>query len=177
MAELEAEEFPEALSALVRSDRAALVRVAARQGLSMQDALECVQDGLCTFLRMHGHGEIRAPQDEWGRLLAGIVRNAARNRRRLHALSQPHEDAADQQPSDTATADELLIRESEHLRLRVCVAELCESQRAVVLLRLLDEQPGEDVAQSLGISRGHVDVLTHRAKASLRACLRREPAP
>ena len=58
------------------------------------------------------------------------------------------------------------------MRLRTCVAELCGVQRAVVMLRLLDEQSGEDVAATLGLSRGHVDVLVHRAKAALRVCMR-----
>ena len=40
------------------------------------------------------------------------------------------------------------------------------------MLRLLEEQPGEDVAASLGITRNHVDVLLHRAKASLRVCMK-----
>jgi RNA polymerase sigma-70 factor (ECF subfamily) len=52
------------------------------------------------------------------------------------------------------------------------VAELCSVQRAVVMLRLLDERSGEDVAEALGITRGHVDVLVHRAKAALRVCMR-----
>jgi len=56
-------------------------------------------------------------------------------------------------------------------RLRACVSELCEIQRAVVTLRMLDERPGEDVAMVLGISRGHVAVLLHRAKRALRACM------
>lgn len=44
-------------------------------------------------------------------------------------------------------------------------------------LRLLDEQYGDDVAAALGLSRGHVDVLLHRARASRRACLLEEQAP
>jgi RNA polymerase sigma-70 factor (ECF subfamily) len=51
------------------------------------------------------------------------------------------------------------------------VAELCEIQRAVVTLRMLDERPGEDVAHLLGITKNHAAVLLHRAKASLRACM------
>jgi DNA-directed RNA polymerase specialized sigma24 family protein len=37
--------------------------------------------------------------------------------------------------------------------------------------RLLEERGGEDVASALGLTRGYVDVLLHRAKHSLRACL------
>ncbi len=54
----------------------------------------------------------------------------------------------------------------------MCVTELCGVQRAVVTLRLLEERSGEDVAESLGLTRGHVDVLVHRAKQALRVCMR-----
>ena len=169
----EPQDFLDALTAMARRDRAALVRVATREGLSAQDALECVQDGLCTFLRTWQEGEVAAPREEWGPLLVGIVRNAARNWRRRHAVARPHEPWADEAASDAASADELLVRAEAHVRLRECVEQLCDIQRAVVMLRLLEEQPGEDVAQSLGISRGHVDVLVHRAKSALRTCMLR----
>ena len=58
------------------------------------------------------------------------------------------------------------------MRLQACVAELCTIQQSVVMLRLLDERSGEDVAGILGVTRAHVDVLVHRAKASLRVCMR-----
>jgi RNA polymerase sigma-70 factor (ECF subfamily) len=41
----------------------------------------------------------------------------------------------------------------------------------VVTLRLLEERPGEDVAQALGVSSNHVAVLLHRAKSALRVCM------
>jgi hypothetical protein len=62
-------------------------------------------------------------------------------------------------------------RAVEQVRLRACVAELCEIQRAVVTLRILEERPGEDVAQLLGITKNHAAVLLRRAKSSLRACM------
>jgi RNA polymerase sigma-70 factor (ECF subfamily) len=51
------------------------------------------------------------------------------------------------------------------------VDRLCRTQRTVVMMRLLEERPGEDVAAALGITRGYVDVLLHRAKASLLVCM------
>jgi RNA polymerase sigma-70 factor (ECF subfamily) len=54
------------------------------------------------------------------------------------------------------------------------VGRLAEAQRAVVTLRMLDELPGEDVARALGLAPGHVAVLLHRAKASLRDCMGEE---
>jgi RNA polymerase sigma-70 factor (ECF subfamily) len=173
VAEIEQEVLLDALTAVVHRERAALVRVALREGLSAEDGLECVQDALCTFLRLYKLGEVSAPVQQWGPFLAGIVRNGARNYRRRHAVARPHEPTAADCRSGAPAADEILIRAEAQVRLRVCVAELCEIQRAVVLLRLLSEQPGDDVAQSLGISRGYVDVLTHRAKSALRACMLR----
>jgi RNA polymerase sigma-70 factor, ECF subfamily len=76
------------------------------------------------------------------------------------------------EPTDDAADSELWIaRAEEHVRVQACVARLCDTQRAVVTLRLLDERGGEDVAAALGLTRGHVDVLLHRAKHALRACL------
>ena len=74
-------------------------------------------------------------------------------------------------PSGEASAEDLLAQAEEHVRLRACVERLCGTQRSVVMLRLLEERAGEDVAAVLGITRGHVDVLLHRAKASLRECM------
>ena len=72
---------------------------------------------------------------------------------------------------DAPLADDLLARAEEHVRLRACVTELCDVQRAVVTLRLLEELPGEEVGRTLGISSNHVAVLLSRAKSALRACL------
>jgi RNA polymerase sigma-70 factor (ECF subfamily) len=160
------------LSDLVRSGRAELVRTARREGAGPEDAVEAVQDALCTFLQLSQQKKTPADASAWPAYLAGIVRNAARNKRRRHHLARPHEDVdVLPVPSDASSAEKLVAEAEEHVRLRACVDQLCETQKAVVMLRLLEERPGEDVADSLGISRGYVDVLLHRAKASLRVCM------
>jgi RNA polymerase sigma-70 factor (ECF subfamily) len=163
------------LSDLARNGRADLVRTARREGAGPEDAVEAVQDALCTFLQVAQRKE--APEDpaEWPAYLAGIVRNVARNKRRRHHIARPHDDLdALPVPSEVSSAESLVAQAEEHVRLRACVDQLCETQKAVVMLRLLEERPGEDVAESLGISRGYVDVLLHRAKASLRVCMTHE---
>lgn len=159
------------LSAVILHERRALVAVARRQGLLPEDAIECVQEALCTVLQLLARDE--APTG-LGAYLTGVVRNLARNRRRTHHHARPH------LPFETARGDVLAVRpEAEawleraeaHVRVQACVAQLCDTQRAVVTLRLLEERDGEDVAMTLGITRNHVDVLLHRAKHSLRACL------
>jgi RNA polymerase sigma-70 factor (ECF subfamily) len=160
------------LSDLARSGRSELVRTARREGAGPEDAVEAVQDALCTFLQLAQKKETPADAAQWPAYLAGIVRNVARNKRRRHHVARPHEDLdALSVASDASSAEKLVAEAEEHVRLRACVDQLCETQKAVVMLRLLEERPGEDVADSLGISRGYVDVLLHRAKASLRVCM------
>lgn len=163
----------ELISRLVRARRASLAALARREGLSSEDAVDCVQEALCELLGAAQDGSLPADRDQWPGLLAGMVRNAARNRRRRHFLARPHEDidAHPRASGDAPPADDVIARAEEHVRLRACVEELCEIQKAVVTLRMLEEQPGEDVAQALGITPGHVAVLLYRAKAALRECM------
>jgi RNA polymerase sigma-70 factor (ECF subfamily) len=160
------------VSHIMRTRRAELAALARAEGATPEDAVDCVQEGLCTLLGLARKGELPEDPEAWPAMLVGIVRNVARNRRRRHFRARPHEDI-EAQPLEakTISADAAIARAEDHVRLRMCVEELCEIQKAVVTLRMLEEQPGEDVARALGISAGHVAVLLHRAKASLRACM------
>jgi RNA polymerase sigma-70 factor (ECF subfamily) len=161
------------LTDLIRAERGSLVRAARREGLAPEDAIDCAQEALSTFLQLLQRGEAPESPKTWAAFLTTIARNAARNRRRRHDVARPHDpledDGAGMDP--VASAEDLLAAAEEHVRLRACVDRLCGTQRSVVLLRMLEERPGDDVAEELGISRGYVDVLLHRAKASLRDCM------
>lgn len=168
----------DALERAIRTERDALARLARHEGLGPEDALDTVHDAFCTFLQL-ALAEKLPPEADHGAYLAGIVRNAARNRRRRHDLKKPHHAIESVAPGDTPSAPEegaleLMAKAEEHIRLRACVDRLCDTQKAVVTLRLLEDQPGEDVAHALGLKRGYVDVLLHRAKGSLLACMTEE---
>ena len=162
----------ERLLQAAQTQRGALAAVARSEGLTPEDAVDCVQEGLCTIIDLVRAGELERGRDP-APVLSTIVRNAARNHRRRHFRSRPHDeiDAHELPDRKLVFPDELVARAVEQLRLRACVAELCEIQRAVVTLRMLDERPGEDVADLLGITKNHAAVLLHRAKSSLRACM------
>ncbi len=165
------------ISRLARARRGALASLARAEGLSAEDAVDVVQDALTTLLvldraALPSFEDLEANEDGWHSFVATLVRNAARNKRRRHFLSRPHDAVDGHALADEAPeADLVLARAEEHVRLRGCVAELCDTQRAVVTLRMLEERPGEDVAKALGLSAGHVAVLLHRAKTALRACM------
>jgi RNA polymerase sigma-70 factor (ECF subfamily) len=162
----------DALDRVVREQRVELARLARRQGLSAEDAVDCVHDAFCTFLQLAVRRELPDDVAEHARHLAGIVVNTARNKRRRHHLARPHHAIDTVEPSGDEPSTETLVAHAEEcLRLRGCVNRLCKTQRTVVMMRLLEERPGEDVAAILGLTRGHVDVLLHRAKASLLVCM------
>ncbi len=172
------------LSSLARAERGALAALARAEGATPEDAVDCVQEGLCTLLAMARRAALPEDPAEWAPLLATVVRNVARNRRRRHFRALPHE-AFDEEaargeqagePEGARAADEALARAEEHVRLLACVQELCEIQKAVVTLRMLEEQEGEDVAAALGISPNYVAVLLLQGPAgrSGRAWRRRD---
>lgn len=168
-----------ALDRSIFAHRSELAGLARREGLAAEDAVDAVQDAFSKLLQLVLQG--RAPDGALAvrAYLFEIVRNTARNQRRLHRNARRHEALeAVPEPATAYPSGESLIAEAEeHVRLRACVDRLCDTQRAVVTLRMLEERPGEDVAERLGISRGYVDVLLHRAKGSLKACLLEPGAP
>lgn len=160
------------LDRITRSERARLVRVARSEGLGAEDALDCVHDALTTFLHLAMTDALPVDPATYPGFMVTTVRNAARNGRRLHRNAKVHESIEKEEPESAGPIPEALVADAEeHVRLRGCVDRLCDTQKAVVTLRMLEEHDGEDVAETLGISRGHVDVLLHRAKRALRACM------
>jgi len=162
------------VSRMVLQHRGRMVAIARQEGVLAEDALDCAQEAFQTFLLVpQARALVDAPED-CARLLSTLVRNAARNRRRRHHHARPHTSDGPvllriQDP--LLSSEALLLQSEEHLRLRGCVATLGEMQRRVVTLRMLEEHPGEDVAELLGVSRNHVAVLLLRAKERLRACM------
>lgn len=166
------EDVLERLSHVLARQRASLAAVARHEGLRPEEAVDCVQDALCTLLDLVQSGQLAADAEP-APVLVTIVRNAARNQRRRHFRARPHDElaVAELPDSELVLQEELVTRAEDVVRLRACVAELCEIQRAVVTLRLLEERPGENVAELLGVSANHVAVLLYRAKSALRACM------
>jgi RNA polymerase sigma-70 factor (ECF subfamily) len=141
------------LTQLVRAERPRLAAIARREGLTDVESLDAVQDGLVTFVGLPAAWDAVGRDDDGARLLATVVRNAARNARRRHHRARAHDGDPEALAGD---AD---------------VAALGDDAQRVVMMRLLDELGGDEVAEHLGTTPGNVAVMLHRAKARLRACL------
>lgn len=159
---------------LVHGNRARLAGIARAEGLAAEDALDCVQEAFQTFLVLPQARQLVEEPDDAAKLLSVLTKNLARNGRRRHHRARPH-DSDDATlaalPDDEATADVHVERAETYATMLGCITTLSEIQRAVVTLRLVDDVPGDDVAEQLGTTPGNVRVLLHRAKNTLRSCV------
>ena len=164
--------FTEWVGELARTHTRQLAGVARAEGLSAIDALDAVQEGLHTFLLLPQARTLVDDVEDSAKLLGVVVRNVARNMRRRHHRSQPHDDVANSGLANpVASVDEVIARAEDHVRLLGCMSRLAEVQKHVVTLRMLEEMSGEEVGRELGLTPSHVAVLLHRAKKELERCM------
>ena len=163
------------ISTLARTHARSLAGGAVREGLTRVEAIDAVQEAFSTLLTLPQARELSLDDEGAERLMAVLVRNAARNMRRRRHRSALHEplEGATEIPVDTPSVDELLAITEEHVALLGCVSQLAELQRRVVTMRVLEELSPEEVARTLGLTRGNIAVLLHRAKRDLIDCIER----
>lgn len=166
------------VSVLVHAHRDRLLAYARRRGLAAEEALDAVQDGFVSFLRLPEAQSIAQNGDDALKLLTVIVRHSLQNQlskrrrhERAHALLE-----AEAAQLDDESSEVLIARAEELARVKGCIERMAYLQRQVVMLSLLDEQPRETVAELLGISSGYVRVLLHRAREHVRSCPYDDPA-
>ena len=163
------------ISTLALTHARSLAAAAVREGLTRVEAIDAVQEAFTTLLALPQARELSLDDEGAARLMAVLVRNAARNMRRRRHRSSPHEPlgSATEIPADTPGVDALLAAAEEHVALLGCVSQLAEIQRLVVTMRVLEELSPEEVAGTLGLTPGHVAVLLHRAKRAVVDCMER----
>lgn len=163
------------VSELARAHTRPLADVAVREGLTRAEAVDAVQEGFLTLLTLPQARELSHDDEGAKRLMAVIVRNAARNMRRRHHRSCPHEpvDGDAELAANLPSVETLLARAEQHVAMLGCVKQLADLQRRVVMLRVIEELTPTDTAATLGLSTGSVAVLLHRAKLALMDCIER----
>lgn len=163
------------VSALARTHARPLAFAAVQEGLTRVEAIDAVQEAFVTLLSLSQARELSLDDEGAARLMAVLVRNAARNmrRRRHRTLRHGSLDGASELAADDPSVDSLIAAAEEHVALLGCVSQLAELQRHVVTLRLLEELAPREVAGTLGLTPNHVAVLLHRAKVALAECMER----
>jgi RNA polymerase sigma-70 factor (ECF subfamily) len=136
-------------------------------GGAHHDAEEVVQDAFMRALASLRKSDRPMALRAW---LYTIVRNRA-----LDELRKPHrrrlEDELEQlklaDPRPASDPFQSLLRRDALDGIVAAINELPERQRTALVLRELDDRSHDEVAGTLGISRGASKTLLHRAKANL----------
>jgi RNA polymerase sigma-70 factor (ECF subfamily) len=110
---------------------------------------------------------------EWVAWLRRIVAGQAARARRHHQADRrnPQHEVAGAEPADAADPGAGLVEAEEAARLAAALEELPATMREVVVRRVFDSQPFEELARELGCSCGAARVTWTRAVQRLRELL------
>lgn len=89
----------------------------------------------------------------------------------LRRNAQRKERLLEQFGADLLTPVQPSMPRLDYEKLRRCVQNLKERERAVVVMTFYHEQTGADLASFLGVSEANVRVIRHRAIHQLRQCM------
>jgi RNA polymerase sigma-70 factor, ECF subfamily len=179
-----------AFAALVQRNAGSLLRVACSLVRDSAAAEELVQETWLAVLTGLDSFEGRSSLRTW---LFRILVNKARTRFvrdgrvvPFSALAGPGEDAVDPGRFDADDAwrdppstwseenpERLALRAETRATIEACIAELPETQRAVITLRDVEELETDEICNLLSISVTNQRVLLHRARAKVRQALER----
>jgi RNA polymerase sigma-70 factor (ECF subfamily) len=128
---------------------------------------DLTQQVLITTLEALRAGRLREPE-KLASFVLGTCRMTVLDLRRN---AQRKERLLQQYGTELRRAEPLSTLHLDKDQLRRCVKNLNERERSVVVMTFYGEQPGEDVANLLGISEANVRVIRHRAIHRLRECM------
>jgi len=173
----------ESLKQAVADHTGPLLRGALALGWTLSDAEELVQDTFAAFLdgaaRFEGRSALRT-------YLFGILYNKARELRRKRAKELGSDDLEAEAafrarfdagghwlPSQPKGPEAAALNDELAALIAACSEKLPEQQRAAFFLKEIEQLPGDEICNVLGVTDTHLRVLLFRARLRLRECLER----
>jgi RNA polymerase sigma-70 factor (sigma-E family) len=170
MAPVERWDADDAVTQLYAAHYASLVRLAALLVRHSGEAEEIVQDA---FVAMHAKWRrLRDPDKALGYLRQTVV-NRARSSQRRHAVADRHSKAtaAPAGAHVAPSAEQRALSAETRATVMAALDRLPTRQREVLVLRYYIDLSENDIADTLGISRGAVKSHASRGVAALRTTL------
>ena len=155
----------QAVTALYTAAWQPLVRLATMLTGDASVAEEIVQDSFVALHRRWRH--LADPAAGHGYLRTSVVngaRSALRHRQVVERLRQPG-------PAAPAGPEERAVRSTEDARVLAALRTLPRRQQEVLVLRYYADLSEQEIASTLGVSRGAVKTHAHRGIAMLRTAL------
>jgi RNA polymerase sigma-70 factor (sigma-E family) len=160
----------DAVTQLYTAHYASLVRLTSLLVRHSGEAEEIVQDA---FVALHAKWRrLRDPDKALGYLRQTVV-NRARSSQRRHAVADRHANAsADaRRPAVAPSAEQHALSSETRAAVMAALDRLPTRQREVLVLRYYSDLSENDIAETLGISRGAVKSHASRGVAALRTTL------
>ncbi|MEU3689548.1 SigE family RNA polymerase sigma factor [Streptomyces narbonensis] len=157
-----ADERPPGLTELYRARRLDMVRLALFLVDDLHTAEDVVQDAFAAVCRAYGTSldGLRDPGAYLHTAVVNAARSVLRRRRTARGYTPPHQPAS-------PPVDEGLLLAEEHRAVLDALARLTVRQREVLVLRYWSELTEEQIARTLGLSRGTVKSTASRALVAL----------
>jgi RNA polymerase sigma-70 factor (sigma-E family) len=160
----------EAVGVLYATHWHQLVRLATLLTRDASIAEELVQDA---FVSLHRRwGSLSEPAAAHGYLRTTVVNNA-RSALRHRGVQERYRQPG---PPEPAGPEERAVQSTEDARVMAALRTLSRRQQEVLVLRYYADLSEEDIARTLGLSKGAVKSHAHRGLAALRATLQRAEA-
>lgn len=166
---------PAAFATLVERYRRYLYAVAYRIVLHEDDALDVVQETFVSMARhltqWQGRGTLRAWLAVIATRQALDLRSHSSNRHEQPTDPQNLERILDASPSTAQGPIQTLETQERRHRVKAAMGELSPQQRAILSLRLAEDQTPAEIAERLGLPPSQVRSQLARAVARLREIL------
>lgn len=160
----------EAVTMLYAAHWHPLVRLATLLTRDASVAEELVQEA---FVSLHRRwGSLADPAAAHGYLRTTVVNNA-RSALRHRGVEERYRQPG---PPEPAGPEERAVQSTEDARVMAALRTLSRRQQEVLVLRYYADLSEQDIAQTLGLTKGAVKSHAHRGLAALREALRRAEA-
>ncbi|HET7689711.1 MAG TPA: SigE family RNA polymerase sigma factor [Nocardioidaceae bacterium] len=162
----------EAVEQLYAAHYRQLVRLSVLLVRDRETAEEVVQDA---FVAMHGRWRSLREPDKGLAYLRQTVVNRSRSVLRHRGVERRYADVLPLPATEVPGADDAALATERRTRVLEALRELPQRQREVIALRYYLDLSEEDIATTLGISRGAVKSHASRGAATLRTLLEERP--
>jgi RNA polymerase sigma-70 factor (ECF subfamily) len=132
-----------------------------------------------TFLRSFRairSGDVLKRPEQLGPFVHGICENTIREYLRADSRTDPMPQDPDSRPGDSVSPESELITSERKAMVRDTLERLSPRDRKLLRAVFWEERDKDEVCRELGVNRGHLRVLLHRAKIQFRAILQQKDA-
>lgn len=125
-----------------------------------------------TFLRSFRairSGQVVRNPEQLGPFVHGVCENTIREYLRSDRRTEPMEEDADHRPGALPSPEQQMVTRERKSIVRAVLERLPSRDQKLLRAVFLEDQDKDEICRELGVDRGHLRVLLHRAKLQFRA--------